>query len=267
MLIKKTLILLMLTLYMGLIYADEVYRQTFHHKRGPFTDSKEYFHRIYLPPEWQARGLYFYRFETIPTGDAIVKNTHLSPELFTFTIKIKKSFISSAEGTVVVLLYARPGGYPAYPNNPYYPPAPSNPQPQYPTASSQPNPDDWYYPGESYYINVDPNRKISYVEVRWRDSGGNAKGILYADNIHMGIRDVGNGQNALLPDTDRWVLNRSVRSLRILIQNDAAQILSVRVYYGTVGSPNNHSQPDQSNPNTSHSNPHIPGHHPLPIPH
>jgi len=271
---------------------DQIYRQTFRHSRGHFTDSKSYYHRVDMPLQWRNQGYKFYNFQVVTTGKAYVYDQHLSNYLFTFTMKIKKNFVEDASGSVTVILMAsRQGNYSPSPTPAPYPypqpaPSPSN------NSNSTLSGSNWYYPGQVYNIQVDPSRMINIIEVRWRDAGGHSNGVLVIDGKSYGIKEVGNGNGASSPDIARWNINNFASHAEIRISIDAAQILGVQVYYNNNNSsspssggmiypanptspqnPSNNTNNGQTNPYTgpvtlpTGGHGHTPGNHGLPIPH
>jgi len=268
---------------------EQIYRRTFHHKRGHFSDSKSYLHRIDMPVQWRNQGYRFYNYQVVTTDRASIYGQHLSDYLFTFTMKIRKSFVEEASGNITIILFAR---------NTYTPatqPVHGNP---YPTNGSYPangsnqnlNGQNWYYPGQTYSIQIDPSRKVNMIEVSWRDAGGRANGVLIVDGRSYGVKEVGNG-NSSSPAVSRWSINNFVSRAEIRISTDAAQILNSQVYYinsnssspssggmvipanpsypqAPVNNGNNNNPPHQSGPVTlpTGGHGHTPGHG-LPIPH
>ncbi|MDD2716109.1 MAG: hypothetical protein PHW04_09460 [Candidatus Wallbacteria bacterium] len=83
----------------------------------------------------------------------------------------------------------------------------------------------WLLPGQSLSLELEPGRKLRFLQIEWNDAGGSACAGIYGDNTLLCTMEVGDNSGFI------WNLEIPADFIRVSIKNDAAQLTKFKVIY------------------------------------
>ncbi|MDD5092117.1 MAG: hypothetical protein PHQ23_14525 [Candidatus Wallbacteria bacterium] len=210
----KFLLAHLLVLSMALTAGERTFRVEIRQCDGLFRESAYVTKKVRLSKQLESQNLVFKSFSLTPRDNVLVKNATLSHDELRFEMKNCKTFLESAEVSVLVVLKAET----RYSLNT--------------VAGRDDFSENWIDPMSTYSFSVDPDRTVKSVSVCWTDAGGDATGKLFISSHSFGKIEIGSAIDGV---TDSWNINRSFSetssNASILILKDKAKIYTVEVTY------------------------------------